>query len=44
MIAEKAADVILNARQRPAVAPPAVQAEALEAHDTLRAQPAPAAA
>jgi len=44
MIAEKAADAILNARQRPAVAPPAVQAEALEAHNTLRAQPASAAA
>lgn len=42
MIAEKAADDILNGRgQRAAVAP---QAEALEAHDTLRAQPAPAAA
>ena len=44
MIAEKAADAILIARQRPAVAPPAVQAEAPKAHDALRAQPASAMA
>jgi hypothetical protein len=42
MIAEKAADIIRQGRgQRAAVAP---QPETLEAHDTLRAQPAPAAA
>jgi len=43
MIAEKAADEIRKGRgQRANAAAP--QAETLEAHDTLRAQPAPAAA
>ena len=43
MIAEKAADDIRKGRgQRANAAAP--QAETLEAHDTLRAQPAPAAA